>query len=250
MALVHLRELTLKQRQESNVGAKLGLVHIVSLNSSPVAFFHRDHLLATKITINTDPTNITIVESRARHRAFLVAEPPSKEEGFHTLLPRKPRRATTPRSRLPKRRGGLKRPSAWVAARDHRDCAVCASSAFRFTPESSIDSLHSLIQSGDRDSPQFHSRPHPQIRLPPGFSSTTRQLLHHGEPTLCALGCAVAHDPGDTVWPVVPRGDKEHERGSHPIPRDDGRRQDEATRPRTQRPAPRIHRQRLQVCDL
>lgn len=139
MAHVHLRELTLKQHQESNAGAKLGLVHIVSLNSSSVAFFQRDHLLATKITINTDPTNITIVESRARHRAFLVAEPPSKEEGFHTLLPRKPRRATTPRSRLPKRRGGLKRPSAWVAARDHRDCAVCASSAFRFTPESSID---------------------------------------------------------------------------------------------------------------
>lgn len=79
-----------------NAGAKLGLVHIVSLNSSPVAFFHRDHLLATKITINTNTSNINIVESRARHRAFLVAEPPSKEEGFHSLLPRKPRRATTP----------------------------------------------------------------------------------------------------------------------------------------------------------
>jgi hypothetical protein len=45
---------------------------------------------ATKITINNNPNDINIKESRARHRAFLVAEPPSKEEGSHTLLPRKP----------------------------------------------------------------------------------------------------------------------------------------------------------------
>ena len=88
--------------------------------------------------------------------------------------------------------------------------------------------------------------------LPPSIATYltlafTLEIHQDGELNLRALGCAPAHDRGDSIWIAVAGGDQEYECGAHHVPGDNGREQDEASGIRSERPSTRIYRPTIQV---